>query len=46
MPVIGVLNSASALRMNWTTWWLGDTLGVVIALPLMLVLADESRRTR
>ena len=36
----------SALRMNWTTWWLGDTLGVVIALPLMLVLADESRRTR
>jgi integral membrane sensor domain MASE1 len=36
----------STLRMNWTTWWLGDTLGVVIALPLMLVLADESWRTR
>jgi len=36
----------STLRMNWTTWWLGDTLGVVVALPLMLVLADESWRTR
>jgi integral membrane sensor domain MASE1 len=29
------------LPMNWTTWWLGDTLGVVVALPVMLVLADE-----
>jgi integral membrane sensor domain MASE1 len=26
------------LWMNWTTWWLGDTLGVLLALPLMLVL--------
>ena len=29
------------LPLNWTTWWLGDTLGVLVALPLMLVLADE-----
>jgi integral membrane sensor domain MASE1 len=47
MPLSGLwalgLLELSALRMNWTTWWLGDTLGVVIALPLMLVLADESR---
>ena len=29
------------LPMNWTTWWLGDTLGVLIALPLMLILGGE-----
>jgi integral membrane sensor domain MASE1 len=32
------------LPMNWTTWWLGDTLGVLLALPLMLVLAEYSRK--
>ena len=26
------------LPMNWATWWLGDTLGVLVALPLMLIL--------
>ena len=26
------------LLMNWETWWLGDTLGVLVALPLMLIL--------
>ena len=29
------------LPMNWTTWWLGDTLGILIALPLMLILGGE-----
>ena len=29
------------LLMNWETWWLGDTLGVLIALPLMLILGGE-----
>ena len=29
------------LPMNWTIWWLGDTLGVLVALPLMIALADE-----
>ena len=29
------------LPMNWTTWWLGDTLGVLAALPLMLILGGE-----
>jgi len=28
--------------MNWATWWLGDTLGVVAALPLMLIVGGES----
>ena len=30
------------LPMNWATWWLGDTLGVVAALPLMLIVGGES----
>jgi integral membrane sensor domain MASE1 len=29
------------LPMNWVMWWLGDTLGVIVALPLMIWLADE-----
>ena len=29
------------LPMNWTIWWLGDTLGVLVALPLMIWFADE-----
>jgi integral membrane sensor domain MASE1 len=29
------------LPLNWATWWLGDTLGVLVALPLMIVLSDE-----
>ena len=39
--------AAVALRdlpMNWTTWWLGDTLGVLLALPLMVVLAEYSQK--
>jgi len=32
---------ASDLMGNWITWWVGDTLGVVVALPLMLVLVGE-----
>jgi integral membrane sensor domain MASE1 len=31
------------LLINWTTWWVGDTLGVLVALPLMLVIAGEPR---
>ena len=29
------------LPMNWATWWVGDTLGVLVALPLMLILGGE-----
>ena len=29
------------LPMNWATWWLGDTLGVLAALPLMLIVGGE-----
>jgi PAS domain S-box-containing protein len=31
------------LLSNWTTWWAGDTLGVLVALPLLFVLAAEPR---
>ena len=29
------------LPMNWETWWVGDTLGVLVALPPMLILGGE-----
>jgi integral membrane sensor domain MASE1 len=29
------------LPMNWVMWWLGDTVGVLAALPLMIWLTDE-----
>jgi integral membrane sensor domain MASE1 len=29
------------LPLNWATWWLGDTLGVVVALSLMILVSDE-----
>jgi len=38
--VLGVVK-LSELPMNWVMWWLGDTLGVLVALPLMIWLADE-----
>ncbi len=28
---------------NWFAWWIGDTLGVLFFLPLMMVLAGEPR---
>jgi signal transduction histidine kinase len=35
--------AASQLGPSWATWWVGDTLGVLVFLPLMLVLAGEPR---
>jgi integral membrane sensor domain MASE1 len=29
------------LPMNWAMWWLGDMVGVLVALPLMIWLTDE-----
>ncbi len=31
------------LATSWVSWWIGDTLGVLIVLPLMLVIAGEPR---
>lgn len=42
MWVLGVVPSHD-LPINWTTWWVGDTLGVVVALPLLLAAFAEPR---
>jgi len=31
------------LGANWRTWWVGDTLGALVAAPLMLVLVGRPR---
>ena len=45
---LGIVPRAE-LPTNWATWWIGDTLGVLVMLPLTLVLVGEPRglwRTR
>jgi PAS domain S-box-containing protein len=42
MWVLGVVR-LDELAVNWMTWWIGDTLGVLVALPLMLVIAGQPR---
>ena len=42
MWALGAVQSAD-LPINWMTWWAGDTLGVLVALPLLLVLSAEPR---
>jgi PAS domain S-box-containing protein len=39
---LGVVQPANLIT-NWTTWWAGDALGVLVALPLMLILAGQPR---
>jgi hypothetical protein len=43
MWALGVLSSADS-AINLLTWWIGDTLGVLVGLPVTLVLAGEPRR--
>jgi PAS domain S-box-containing protein len=40
MWALGAVQSAD-LPINWMTWWAGDTLGVLVVLPLLLVLFAE-----
>jgi PAS domain S-box-containing protein len=42
MWALGVIHFEE-LAVNWMTWWIGDTLGVLVALPLMLVLVGKPR---
>jgi len=42
MWALGAVQSGD-LPSNWMTWWAGDTLGVLVALPLLFVLAAEPR---
>jgi PAS domain S-box-containing protein len=39
---LGAVQSTD-LTINWVTWWVGDTLGVLVTLPLLLVLVAEPR---
>jgi PAS domain S-box-containing protein len=43
MWALGVLHTDD-IAINWLTWWVGDTLGVLVVLPMMLVLGGEPRR--
>ncbi len=43
MALLGTVG-LSQLAANWFSWWIGDTLGVLMFLPLVMVLAGEPRR--
>ena len=42
IAALGVIDAAQ-LAANWFSWWIGDTLGVLFFLPLIMVLAGEPR---
>ncbi len=42
ISALGAVKSVD-LPINWMTWWVGDTLGVLVVLPLMLVFAGKPR---
>ncbi len=39
---LGIFDAAS-LASNWVTWWVGDSLGVIVLLPIVMVIAGEPR---
>ena len=39
---LGVVDTAD-LATNWGSWWVGDTLGVIVMLPLAMTVAGEPR---
>jgi signal transduction histidine kinase/CheY-like chemotaxis protein len=42
LSLLGVVSS-NDLATSWISWWIGDTLGVLVVLPLILVVAGEPR---
>jgi PAS domain S-box-containing protein len=42
LAALGVLN-APEIVPGWLTWWLGDTLGVLLFLPLVMVVGGKPR---
>jgi len=42
MAALGAI-AAPQLLTSWVTWWVGDTLGVLLFLPLVMVMTGESR---
>jgi diguanylate cyclase (GGDEF)-like protein/PAS domain S-box-containing protein len=43
LTLLGIMEG-SDFATNWLTWWLGDTLGLIVMLPLVLVVAGEPRQ--
>ncbi len=43
MLVLGVM-SPGAAGANWITWWVGDTIGVLLAAPLCWILFGQPRK--
>ena len=37
------ITDLSSFAVNWAAWWVGDTLGVVVTLPLVMIAAGEPR---
>ena len=42
MAALGMVRGAQ-ISSNWFAWWIGDTLGVLFFLPLVMVVAGEPR---
>ncbi len=42
LSALGVIDMAS-FASNWFSWWVGDTLGVMVMLPLVMVMVGEPR---
>jgi PAS domain S-box-containing protein len=42
MAAFGVIDT-SEVASSWLSWWIGDTLGVLLFLPLVMVAAGEPR---
>ena len=42
LSVLGMVQPPD-LATSWVSWWIGDTLGVLVVSPLMLVIAGEPR---
>ena len=42
LAALGVVERPDLIT-SWISWWIGDTLGVLVVLPLMLVAAGEPR---
>jgi PAS domain S-box-containing protein len=42
MAALGAIGTAD-LPTSWLTWWIGDTLGVLLVLPLIMIAVGEPR---
>ncbi len=41
--LLGGLIDASGFGFNWITWWVGDSIGVLVVLPLVLIWLGQPR---